>query len=96
MSRRAHKPDPVLRKQVEAMGACGIPEIEIAAIIGIDPKTLRKWYRHELDHAASKANAQVAGFLFNSAKSLEGACDRSQTRRSGRYVRLGQMLGCGT
>jgi hypothetical protein len=37
-------------------------------VVGIDPKTLRKHYRDELDMGATKANAQVAGFLFNSAK----------------------------
>jgi hypothetical protein len=34
----------------------------------VDPKTLRKHYREELDLGESKANAQVAGFLFNAAK----------------------------
>jgi hypothetical protein len=38
------------------------------AAYGIDPKTLRKCYREELDLGETKANAQVAGFLFNSAK----------------------------
>jgi hypothetical protein len=50
------------------MSAYGIPEIDIARVIGIDPKTLRKCYRQELDLGTTKANAQVAGFLFNSAK----------------------------
>jgi hypothetical protein len=30
MGRRAHKPDPAQRRQVEAMAAYGIPEIDIA------------------------------------------------------------------
>src|SRR5262245_13594749 len=68
MGRRAHQPDPAQRRQVEAMAAYGIPEIDIARVIGIDPKTLRKCYREELDLGTTKANAQVAGFLFNSAK----------------------------
>src|SRR5213592_1470897 len=68
MGRRAHKPDPVQRRQVEAMAAYGIPELNIAAVLGIDPKTLRKHYREELDLGETKANAQVAGFLFNSAR----------------------------
>jgi len=69
MGRRAHKPDPAQRRQVEAMAAYGIPEIDIAAVLGVDPKTLRKHYREELDLGETKANAQVAGFLFNSARS---------------------------
>src|SRR5215217_3579360 len=69
MGRRAHKPDPAQRRRVEAMAAYGIPEIDIARVVGVDPKTLRKHYRDELDMGETKANAQVAGFLFNSARS---------------------------
>ena len=68
MGRRRHTPDPSQRRQVEAMAAYGIPEADIARVVGIDPKTLRKHYRDELDLGEVKANAQVAGFLFNSAK----------------------------
>ena len=68
MGRRAHKPDPSLRRQVEALAAYGIPETDIGRVVGIDPKTLRKHYREELDLGEAKANAQVAGYLFNAAK----------------------------
>jgi hypothetical protein len=68
MGRRAHRPDPSQRRQVEAMAAYGIPEDNISRVIGVDPKTLPKHYRDELDLGETKANAQVAGFLFNAAK----------------------------
>src|SRR6478735_10692924 len=68
MGRRAHKPDPAQRRQVEALAAYGIPEADISGVVGIDPKTLRKHYRDELDLGETKANAQVAGFLFSAAK----------------------------
>ena len=68
MGRRAHQPDPAQRRQVEALAAYGIPEADISGVVGIDAKTLRKYYREELDLGETKANAQVAGFLFNSAK----------------------------
>ena len=68
MGRRAHQPDPAQRRQVEAMAAYGIPETDISRVVGVDPKTLRKHYRDELDLGETKANAQVAGFLFNSAR----------------------------
>jgi hypothetical protein len=68
MSRPAYKPDDAHRRQVEAMAAYGIPEPDISRVVGIDPKTLRKYYRDELDMGSTKANAQVAGFLFNSAR----------------------------
>ena len=69
MGRRAHRPDPSSRRQVEAMAAYGIPETDISRVVGVDAKTLRKHYRDELDMGETKANAQVAGFLFNSARS---------------------------
>jgi hypothetical protein len=69
MGRPRHKPDPAQRRQVEAMAAYGIPGHDIARVVGVDPKTLRKHYRDELDLGETKANAQIAGFLFNAAKS---------------------------
>jgi hypothetical protein len=69
MGRRAHQPDAAQRRQVEAMAAYGIPEADIGRVLGIDAKTLRKHYRAELDLGGTKANAQVAGFLFSAAKS---------------------------
>ena len=68
MGRSAHRPDPSQRRQVEALAAYGIPEVDISGVVGIDPKTLRKYYRDELNLGETKANAQVAGFLFNAAK----------------------------
>ena len=68
MGRRSHVPDPAVRRQVETLAAYGIPATDISRVVGIDPKTLRKHYREELDLGETKANAQVAGFLFNAAK----------------------------
>jgi hypothetical protein len=67
MPRRGHVPDPVNRRQVEALAGYGVPETEIAGLLGIDPKTLRKHYRFELDHGHTKANAKVAENLFRKA-----------------------------
>ena len=67
MGRRAHHPDSTSRRQVEAMAAYGVPEKDIACVIGIDPKTLRKHYRHELDTGAIKANSKVAESLYRKA-----------------------------
>lgn len=67
MPRPAHKPDPVIRRQVEAMAGYGVPEADIAGVIGIDPKTLRKHYPDELKHGHVKANARVAENLFRRA-----------------------------
>jgi hypothetical protein len=67
MGRRSHKPDSASRRQVEALAGYGIPELDIAGVIEIDPKTLRKHYRHELDHGHVKANAKVAENLYRKA-----------------------------
>ncbi len=69
MGRPAHRPDATSRRQVEAMTAYGVPELNIASVIGIDPKTLRKHYRHELDNGQVKATAKVAESLFRKATS---------------------------
>jgi hypothetical protein len=67
MARKAHKPDAVSRRQVEAMAGYGVPELDIARVVGIDPKSLRKHYRGELDTGHIKATAKVAEFLFRKA-----------------------------
>ena len=67
MARPRHQPDAFHRRQVEALAGYGVPEAEIAGMVGIDPKTLRKHYRHELDFGHIKANAKVAENLFRKA-----------------------------
>jgi hypothetical protein len=67
MGRPAHRPDPVSRRQVEAMAAYGIPEADIATVIEIDPKTLRRHYRKELSTGHIKANTRVAENLYRKA-----------------------------
>jgi hypothetical protein len=67
MGRRAHRPDATSRRQVEAMAGYGVPEDAIARVLAIDPKTLRKHYRDELDTGQIKATAKVAESLFRKA-----------------------------
>lgn len=49
------------------MAGYGVPEADIAGVLAIDPKTLRKHYRSELDHGHVKANAKVAENLYRKA-----------------------------
>ncbi len=58
MGRPAFAPSAEQRKEVEIMARYGIPEDDIALVLGIDAKTLRKHFRLELDVAFVKANAQ--------------------------------------
>jgi len=67
MGRRAHVPQPQDRRQVEAMAGYGIPENDIACVLEIDAKTLRRHYRSELDKGHIKATAKVAENLYRKA-----------------------------
>ena len=73
MPRKPHAPTPEGRELVELHATVGTPQEQIARIMGLDAKTLRKHYRDELDLATSKANATVGGELFNKAKSGDTA-----------------------
>ena len=67
MSRRPHEPSKESRQLVQLHSTIGTPQNVIADIIGIDDKTLRLYYREELDQAMARANASVGGALFNKA-----------------------------
>ncbi|HZJ93716.1 MAG TPA: hypothetical protein VFD09_11625 [Thiopseudomonas sp.] len=62
-----HEPTTKTRAEVSALCSYGVPQDEVASFIGIDPKTLRKYYRDELDKAALTANAKVGQFLYQNA-----------------------------
>jgi hypothetical protein len=64
MGRPAFVPSAEQRREVEIMARYGLPEDDIALVLGIDPKTLRKHFRLELDVAFVKANAKVAESIF--------------------------------
>jgi hypothetical protein len=65
-----HQPTDETREKVTSHARVGTPHEMIGRILGIDPKTLRKWYRDELDVSHSEANATIGGALFN--KALKG------------------------
>ena len=62
-----HEPTDNSRLQVETSAGLGLPHEQIAALIGIDDKTLRKHYRVELDVGKAKASANIARSLYNKA-----------------------------
>ena len=63
----AHKPTPEMQKLVESTSGLGLPHEQIAMLVGIDDKTLRKYYRQELDLGKAKANSQIAKTLYQKA-----------------------------
>lgn len=67
--RKQHEPTKATRDTVSMHTLVGTPQSDVARILGIDEKTLRKHYRNELDLAKAKANATIGGALFNKAKS---------------------------
>lgn len=52
------------RRQVEAMAGYGVPQDDIALVIGISAPSLRKHCRTELRTGTAKANARMAQNLF--------------------------------
>jgi len=67
-STKPHKPTSEGRQLVQLHAVIGTRHENIARIIGIDVKTLYKYYRDELDLGKDKANASIGGALFNKAK----------------------------
>ncbi|WP_457105936.1 hypothetical protein [Methylobacterium sp. P5_C11] len=65
--RPPHTPTDKSRREVEALSGYGIPEHEIARVVGISKPTPLKHYRDELDQGITKANAKVAESLFKKA-----------------------------
>lgn len=62
-----HEPTEKSREFVFNMSRAGITQVQIADIIGITDKTLRKHYRSELDNATALTVTQVAGCLLEKA-----------------------------
>jgi hypothetical protein len=65
--RPRHTPDNETRNLVESLSGFGIPQDEIARLVGIDPKTLRFHYADQIELGTIKATAKVAQNLFTMA-----------------------------
>jgi hypothetical protein len=68
MARKAFLTDQATREKVRHLAGLGVPQDDIARIIGCAPKTLRKRFRDELDRGVAEANAVISGSLFAAAK----------------------------
>src|SRR5437763_12085537 len=60
MARPVWTPTDAQRRQAETMAAYGIPEVDIARVLGVSKPTLRKHCGTELDTGATRANSKVA------------------------------------
>ncbi|CCV03064.1 hypothetical protein MESS2_1000078 [Mesorhizobium metallidurans STM 2683] len=96
MARPSHQADPAVRRQFEALAGYGIPELGIARLIGVNPKTLRKATAPSRISVTSRQTRPVAGgdgtrhlscqppFLLGSDLAHRGCClslDRQRYRR---------------
>lgn len=67
MSRRSHEATSESRRQVMTLAGFGIQQSEIAVLLRVDAKTLRKHYRRELDTGAIEATTRVIAALYANA-----------------------------
>jgi hypothetical protein len=65
----ATQPTPDQRELVKKLAGWGLRQIYIASTLKIDPKTLRKYYRKELDEGLIQAKTSVLHSLFDMATS---------------------------
>lgn len=67
MARPPFQPTEDQRRLVRSLAAYGNTQEQIASVIGVSSRTLRKHFRLELDRAAVEVNSQVAQVLFKKA-----------------------------
>jgi len=77
MGRPPFQPTDEQRRMVRSMAAFGNTQDQIAKVLGVCSRTVRKHFRIELDRAAVQANNQVAQSLFKKTNIDQAACQRS-------------------
>ena len=63
-----HEPTEAQKAEVRALASMGVPHDQISTYIGIDKKTLYKYYREILDRSKTQANMKMAQCLFQQAQ----------------------------
>jgi hypothetical protein len=71
MGRPAHSYDEKTAKQIKMLAAMGVPDFDIAKVVGMSSPTMRKYYTAELEVGHIEANAQVAQSLFKQATNTD-------------------------
>lgn len=61
------EPTQEQRRLARAMAGLGLPQDQIALLLEVDPTTLRKHFRDDLDRGMAEANVKIAQSLFNMA-----------------------------
>lgn len=70
--RPPHQPNDILRNAVELLAGAAVPQAEICGVLKIDPKTLRRHYRRELDIGAARVQAKLISHLHVLANGNDG------------------------
>jgi hypothetical protein len=68
MSRPAHQPTDQLRRAVAEMAAIGLQKQQVARILGIDMKTLAKYYRKDFEHGLARVVSEIGRGLIAKAR----------------------------
>ena len=68
-----HVPTPELREEVSNLAVAGIPQKEIAKMIGLCYATLYKYYEPELTHGLSRRKGTAVGALQKKIESGDTA-----------------------
>ncbi len=92
-----HQPTSEGRELVKLHAIVGTRQEVIAGLLGIDEKTLRKYYRKELDHSKAQANAVIGGALFNKAKAGDTAAQIfwMKTQAGWKETTVSEVVGAG-
>ena len=64
---RKFEPSAAQRRVVGEMVSFGIPQPNIASVVGVDAKTLRKYFSDEIENGTTRAITKVARSLFRTA-----------------------------
>lgn len=70
--RPQHNPTGMTRRMVEILAAEALPQAVICSLVGVDPKTLRRHYREELDRGAAMVEAKLILHLHRIAGGRDG------------------------
>ena len=68
MARPSFEPTEEQRRQVKMFTAFGNTQQQIASVLKVSDRTLRKHFREELNRGSTEANSQIANALFKKAK----------------------------
>ena len=104
MPQAPHEPTDESKTMARTLSGLGVPQGDIATLLGVSKPTLHKHYREELDKGMAEANAKVAQSLFKQAtggnitaaifwlKCRAGWKEKHEVEHSGE-VALGTTLG---